>query len=66
MFQLFYEKVHQQIHRIVHCTHQLHEFNLAYLNNKDGAALLVHRVEPVRTQPLYRVMLRVIIVLESD
>lgn len=52
MLQLLDEEVCQQVNRIVHSAHELLQFDLADLDDEDGAALLVDTVEAVRTQGL--------------
>lgn len=64
MLQLLDEEVCQQVNRIVHSAHELLQFDLADLDDEDGAALLVDTVEAVRTQGLDLRVLRKFKVLQ--
>jgi hypothetical protein len=65
MLEFLHKKVYQQIHRIIHCTHELHKFDLANLYNEDRSSMLINRVEPVRTKLLDVGVLIEIVVLQQ-
>ena len=52
MFQLFNEKVDQQIGMIVQNTHQFHELDLANLNYENWSAFFIYSVEAIRAKRL--------------
>ena len=66
MFKLLDEEVDEEVHRIVHCLHQLKDLNLAKLDDKDGPSLFVGRVESVGTQFFYLIVLLELEVLNQN